>query len=123
LEHELSGWGILQASKEIADSYLDYQKEIIQSFQATKVQCIENMYGVWNNWTSPQRAAEIYSRNVSNFADNLMTTTRIANNTMLANIEAYKTFVQRQKDDVKQFSRMAANTAKTFETTSKEFAK
>ena len=52
-----------------------------------------------------------------------MTTTRIANNTMLANIEAYKTFVLRGKDDVKQFSRMAANPAKTFETTSKEFAK
>ena len=36
---------------------------------------------------------------------------------------SHKTFVLRGKDDVKQFSRMAANTAKTFETTSKEFAK
>jgi hypothetical protein len=40
-----------------------------------------------------------------------MATTRVANNTF-ANISAYKSFVQRQKDDVKEFSRIAANTAK-----------
>ena len=72
---------ILQASKEIADSYIESQKEIIQSFQSTFMPYIENTYGIWNNWASPQRAAEIYSRNVSNFADNVMTSTRIANNT------------------------------------------
>jgi hypothetical protein len=114
----------LQANREIADSYLESQKEIIQSFQTTWLPYIENTYGAfWNNWASPRRVAEIYARIVSNFADNVMTTNRIANNTMLANIEGYKTFVQREKDDVKQFSRMAANTAKTFEITSTEFAK
>jgi hypothetical protein len=38
---------------------------------------------------------------------------------MLANIEAYKTFVQREKD-VKEFSRIAANNARTFENNSRE---
>ncbi|MFZ0513442.1 MAG: hypothetical protein WAM14_17685 [Candidatus Nitrosopolaris sp.] len=114
----------LQASKEIVDSYLESQKEIIQSFQSTWVPYIENTYGAfWNNWASPRRAAEIYARTVSNFADNVMATTRIANNTIFANINAYKTFVQREKDDVKEFSRIAANTARTFENTSEEFAK
>jgi phage-related tail protein len=113
----------LQASREIADSYLESQKEIIQSFQSTWMPYIENTFGAfWNNWASPRRAAEIYARTVSNFADNIMTTTRIANNTMLTNIEGYATLVQREKEDVKQFSRMAANTAKTFENTSREFA-
>jgi hypothetical protein len=41
-----------------------------------------------------------------------MATTRVANNTLVANISAYKSFVQHQKDDVKEFSRIAANTAK-----------
>ena len=114
----------LQASKEIVDSYLESQKEIIQSFQSTWVPYIENTYGAfWNNWASPQRVAEIYARTVSNFADNMMATTRIANNTIFANIDAYKTFIQREKDDVKEFSRIAANTARTFENTSREFAK
>jgi hypothetical protein len=112
----------LQASKEIVDSYLESQKEIIQSFQSTWVPFIENTYGAfWNNWASPQRAAEIYARTVSNFADNIMATTRIVNNTIFANINAYKTFVQRGKDDVKEFSRIAANTARTLENNSKEF--
>jgi hypothetical protein len=114
----------LQSSKEIADSYLESQKEIIKSFQSTWAPYIENVYNTfWNNWASPQRAAEIYARIVSNFADNVMATSRIANNTLFANIGAYKTLSQRQKDDVKEFSRMATNTARTFENTSREFAK
>ena len=113
----------LQSSKEIADSYLESQKEIIKSFQSTWAPYIENMYNAWNNWASPQRAIEIYARTVSNFADNVVATSRIANNTLFANIGAYKTLAQREKDDVKEFSRMAANTAKTFENTSREFAK
>jgi phage-related tail protein len=114
----------VQSSKEIADSYLESQKEIIKSFQSTWAPYFENIYTTfWNNWASPQRAAEIYARTVSNFADNVMATTRIANNTLFMNIGAYKTLAQREKDDVKEFSRMAANTARTFENTSREFAK
>jgi hypothetical protein len=112
----------LQSSKEIADIYLESQKEIIKSYQSTWAPYIENMYNAfWNNWASPQRAAEIYARTVSNFADNVMATSRIANNTLFMNIGAYKTFVQREKDDVKEFSRITANTARTFENNSKEF--
>ena len=113
----------LRGSKEIADSYLGSQKEIIQSFHSTWVPHIENMYDAfWNSCASPRSAAEIYARTVSNFADNVVATSRIANNTMFANIGAYKAFVQREKDDVKEFSRIAANTARTFENTSREFA-
>ena len=114
----------LQASREIVESYLESQKQIIQSFQSTWVPYIENMYDAFrNNWASPQRAAEIYARTISNCADNVMATNRIANNTLFANIGAYKTFVQREKDDVKEFSRIAANIARTFENNSREFAK
>ena len=112
----------LQSAKEIADSFQTSQKEIIQSYQATWVPHIENMYDAfWNNWASPRRAAEIYARTVSNCADNVVATSRILNNTIFANIGAYKAFIQREKDDVKEFSRMAANTAKMFENTSREF--
>ncbi|MFY9796800.1 MAG: hypothetical protein WAJ93_14015 [Candidatus Nitrosopolaris sp.] len=52
----------------------------------------------------------------------MMAATRVANNTIFANINAYKAFIQREKDDVKEFSRIAANTARTFENTSREFA-
>ncbi|MGB6528521.1 MAG: hypothetical protein WBF33_10475 [Candidatus Nitrosopolaris sp.] len=66
-------------------------------------------YGAFcKNWTSPRRVAKIYARTGSNFADNMMATTRIANNTMFSNINAYKTCDQRGKDDVKEFSRCYA---------------
>ena len=54
---------------------------------------------------------------VSNFADNAIVTTRIANNVMFANMEALKTIIEDRKEDVIELSRMAINTAKTFEQT------
>jgi len=114
----------LQVSREIADSYIESQKEIIKSLQSTWAPYVENGYKeFWSNWTSPQRVAEIYGKIVSNFTDNVVTTTRIANNVIFANIDAYKTLVQHGKDDVKEFSRLATNNARMFENTSREFTK
>jgi hypothetical protein len=113
----------LQTTKEITDSYLDSQKEIIKSFQSIWVPYVENMRTVfWDNWASPQRITEIYARTVSNCADNAVATTRIANNTIFANIGAFRTFIDREKNDVKEISRIAVNTAKTFEQTTRDAA-
>ena len=113
----------LQTAREITDRYLESQKEIIKSFQSTWAPYVGNSYEVfWNEWTSPQKAAEIYARTISNFADNTIVTTRIANNVMFANMEALKTIIEHRKDDVKEFSRMVVNTAKTFEQTSRNAA-
>ena len=111
----------LQTAREITDRYLESQKEIIKSFQSTWVPYVANPYEVfWSRWASPQKAAEIYARTVSNFADNAIITTRIASNVMFANMEALKTSIEHRRDDVKEFSRMAVNAAKTFEQTSRD---
>ena len=113
----------LQATKEITDSYLDSQREIINSFQSIWAPYLENMYNTfWNNWVSPRKSAELYTRFVSNFADNMLTATRLGNNAMISNMEAFRATIQRRKDDMKEFSRIGVNTARTFEKTSKEFA-
>ena len=113
----------LEATKEITDSYLESQKEIVKVFQSNWFPYLETTYGaLWNNWTSP-RVAEIYARTVGNFADNIMITTRIANNAILANIKAFLTFVQHERDDVNEFSRMGVNAARTFAQTSKDVAR
>ena len=110
----------LQTASEITDRYLESQKEIIKSFQSAWVPYVENAYELfWNRWVSPGRAAEIYARTVSNFADNSIATTRIANNAIFANIEAFKTCIEHRRNDVKEFSRIAVNMAKTFEQTSR----
>src|SRR5215467_10235592 len=113
----------LQSAREFTDEFLNSQKEIVKSLQSTLAPYIENGYQeFWNKWTSPQKAAEIYAKTVSNFADNAIVTTRIANNVMFANIEALKTIIEHRKEDVKELSRMAVNTAKTFEQTSRNAA-
>jgi hypothetical protein len=82
----------LQSAREFTDEFLNSQKEIVKSLQSTLAPYIENGYQeFWNKWTSPQKAAEIYAKTVSNFADNAIVTTRIANNVMFANMEALKT--------------------------------
>jgi hypothetical protein len=111
----------LRASEEITDSYLDSQKEIINSFQSIWAPYLESMYDTYrNNWASPRRSAELYTRFVSNFADNMLAATRIGNNAMISNMEAFRATIQRRKDDMKEFSRIGVNTARTFEKTSKE---
>lgn len=113
----------LQTTKEITDSYLDSHKEIIKSFQSVWVPYVENIRAVfWDNWGSPQRITEIYTRTVSNCADNTIAATRIANNAIFANMGAFRTFIDREKNDAKELSRIAVNTAKTFEQTTRDTA-
>lgn len=97
----------LRASKEITDSYLDSQKEIINSFQSIWAPYFESMYNTyWNSWTSPSRSTELYTKFVSNFADNMLAATRIGNNAMISNMEAFSTAIQRRKNDMKEFNRI-----------------
>jgi hypothetical protein len=108
----------LRASGELAETYLGTQKEIIQRFQEGFFPHIESAYETWNNWASPKRAAEVYSRTVSNIADNLITSTRVANNAIFANIDACKAIIQRRTDDLKELAKIPVNVAKTFEESS-----
>ncbi|MGA9151107.1 MAG: hypothetical protein WBZ36_11060 [Candidatus Nitrosopolaris sp.] len=98
----------LRSSREITDEFLNCQKETVKSLQSILTPYLENGYkGFWNRWASPQKAAEIYARTLSNFADNVIVTTRITNNAMFANMEALKTIIEHRRDDVKEFSRIA----------------
>ena len=114
----------IQAAREIADNYIDSQKEIINSFQKSAwVPYIENTYGM-QYWTttflSPRRMTEIYANVVSSFADNMVAATRLANNMIFANMETVRTITQQAKDNAKDLSRIGVNTAKAFEHASRE---
>jgi hypothetical protein len=111
----------IQATREIADTYVDSQKEIINSFQSAWIPQIENANRVfWSNYLSPRTITETYARMVSSFADNTIAATRLVNNTIFANMEAFKTSMQNAKDNAKEFSRLGVNAAKTFEHTARE---
>jgi hypothetical protein len=110
----------IQASREMADNYIESQKQIINSLQSAWVPFAENTYGVfWNYWVSPRRTTELYARAVSSIADNTIAVTRLVNNTVFANMEAFRTLIQRERDNTKEFSRINVNTARTFEQTAR----
>ena len=105
----------------MADNYLESQREIINSMQSACLPQIEGANrAVTSNWTSPRLVTEHYARLVSAFADNTIAVTKLVNNAMFANLEAFKTSVQTARDNVKEFSRIGVNSAKTFEQVSRE---
>jgi ABC-type transporter Mla subunit MlaD len=106
----------LQATKDIAENYLESQKEILNSLQSAWVPFVENIQNSSGGYfMSPRRVTETYARTVSNIADSTITASRLVNNTVFANLEVFKTAVQHTRDNVKEFSRINANAAKTFE--------
>src|SRR5690349_7806841 len=99
----------VQAIREVADSYIESQKDIIV-----------NSYQLWSNWMiSPIQIAEDYSKVVSNLADNAISTTRLANNAISANLQAFNASVQTAKENAKELSKISGNTIRTFQQVSK----
>jgi hypothetical protein len=113
----------IQAARQMADNYLESQREIINSVQSVLVPQIEAANrAVTSNWASPRHVTEHYARLVSAFADNTIAVTKLVNNAVFANLEAFKTSVQSARDNVKEFSRIGVNSAKTLEQVSRETA-
>ena len=111
----------IQATKDIADNFLESQKEVIHSVQSLWVPYVENIQNsYWSYWTSPKRATENYARAVSNITDSTIASTRLANNVLFATMETWKTSIQHARDNAKEFSRLNANVAKTFENVAKD---
>ena len=105
----------IQATKDIADSFLDSQKEVIHSLQSLWVPYIENVQNSYlSYWGSPKRVTENYARAVSNITDSAIVATRLANNVVFASMDAWKNSVQHARNNTKEFSRLNANVANTF---------
>jgi hypothetical protein len=114
----------IQAARQMADNYLECQREIINSLQSAMVPQIDAANrAVTSNWTSPRHMTDNYARLVSAFADNTIAVTKLVNNAVFANLEAFKTSVQTARDNVKEFSRIGVNSARTLEQTSRDTAR
>ena len=100
----------IQAIREITDNYVESQKDILM-----------NSFQMWSNWTvSPRQMAENYGKIVSSFSDNAVAATRVVNNTLFANLDSVNTSVQHTKENVKELSKIGANTVKTFQQVSSD---
>lgn len=89
---------IIQATKEISDNYIEYQKEIINSLQSIFIPYIENAnFNVWNSQEYFKKLPEIYSKIASNYAENTMAVNRIFNDLVFANVESFKNIINNAK--------------------------
>ncbi|MDW0261279.1 MAG: hypothetical protein QN648_10715 [Nitrososphaeraceae archaeon] len=111
----------IQATKDIADNFLESQKEVIHSMQSLWVPYIENVQNSYASyWVSPQRFTENYARAVSNITDSTIVATRLANNYIFASMDAWKNSMQHARDNAIEFSRLSTNVANTYENTARE---
>lgn len=115
----------LQAVREIAENYIDTQKEIINSFQqSTWIPQLRDTYRTfWLNWMLPKNMTETYANIISNSIDNTFAATRVTNNMISANMETFKVSAQQTKDNLKELSKAAVSNAKTLQQTAGEYLK
>ena len=106
----------MDSAEAITDTYLDSQREIINSTQQTWTNYLDTVY--W--WMSPRKLAEMYTRAVGNFADNSVSASRIWNKLVFANIDASKAYLVRTRESSKDISRINVNNVSTFERTSRQ---
>ena len=121
-----------EATREIADNFLDSQKEVINSIQAAWTPFEERtssgnnywMMGMVRPWpwmgVSPRYMADIYARGISAMTDSIAAGTRMATNMMFAGIEATRATTNYARHNSKEIARITSNTARIFGQSTKE---
>ncbi len=111
----------IESAREIAENFLESQKEIINSLQSAWLPQIEAANRVvTSGWMSPRNFTQVYTNMVSNFADNIIAASRLVNNMIFANMEAFRTTIQQTRDNTKEISRINVNTARSLERTARD---
>jgi flagellar biosynthesis GTPase FlhF len=113
---------VVNATGEIATSYIDTQNAIIHAFNASVAPYFDNIQNTYRQYYSinPQNVQEFYSQTISNIANNSVTVVRLVNNTIFTNFDLLKTSWQQATDNVKEISRVTSNTARAFGQSNRE---
>lgn len=106
----------VQATRDIAQNYLEYQKQIMASYQSIVTPYFENANNqLWNNQDIFRRYPEVYSKIANNYAENTVAITRVMNNIAFANVEIVKTVINNTKEQSKQFAEIGKRNARVYE--------
>lgn len=116
------------ASVEIADNFLESQKEVINSMQYAWAPMAERIGQAAHYWTttgitpffSPREMADIYARTIGAMAEAYVASTRMATNMMFAGLEATRATTNYTRQNAKEASRITSNTARAYAQTAKE---
>ena len=106
----------IESTKAISDAFIESQKQLISLW----IPSLADLSGsIWNYWTIRPIISDIYVSMVRITADNVIASTRIANNIIFTNIEAANALIPQLKDNAKELLRLSENAAKSFEQTSR----
>jgi len=94
----------IQATKEIGYDCIELQREAANLIPKLQERYLS--YAV--PWMSPTLVTEYYSRMVDNFVDNVVSTTNLANNLVMVNMES----IQRLTDSSREYWRVGVDNAK-----------
>ena len=115
----------LEVTRDIADNCIESQREIVNSFNQSiwtpYVENVSNRNSVYPGMFSQSRA-EIYGNTLTNMFNNFVTSTRLANKTVFANMELINTSFEQARNNVREFSRIGVNAAKNIHQATNEFA-
>jgi hypothetical protein len=114
-----------EATREIADNFLDSQKEIINSMQSAWTPIVQK---TGYNWTTgmigipfyPREMADIYARTIGIMTESYAAWTRMITNVLFAGIEAARATTNYTRQNAKEAARITSNTARTFAHTTRE---
>jgi hypothetical protein len=115
-------------SVEIANNFLESQKEVINSMQYAWAPMAERIEQVAHYWTtgmmpfffSPREMANIYARTIGAMTEAYLASTRMTTNMMFAGMEATRATTNYTRQNAKEASRITSNTARAFTQTAKE---
>ena len=117
-----------EASVEIANNFLESQKEVINSMPSVWAPMAERIGQVAHYWTtgmmmpffSPREMANIYARTIGAMAEAYIASTRMTTNMMFAGLEVSRATTNYTRQNAKEASRITSNTARAFAQTAKE---
>ena len=111
----------LQATKDVAESYLDYQRQAIDSFQAASTPYLYNVNNqLLNSQDYFRRIPEMYSKLVSNYAENTIAMSRVFNDMAFSNVQVFKHIVDNTKKQSKYLAEIGKRNVVTYGTIEKD---
>jgi hypothetical protein len=112
----------LESSGKMVEDFLEAQKSVINSVFSSANVYYENVQRMYSYWLSPRVPTELWARSVSNIAENVSAATRINNDILFGNIDAFGNVFERVQRQTEELSRINVNNAKTIANTAKETA-
>ena len=105
-----------QATKVIAENYLEYQKQAFNSFQSVFMTYYENVRNqLWNNQEFFKRIPETYSRVVSMYTENAIIFNRILNDMIFSNMNYFINAINEAKEQSKHLTNIGKRNVSAYE--------